>query len=451
MTPERIPPHIPPQQSVRFGLTYLRNAMHCVPLTWPRAVYEDDIHVPPVPGLVHVMEPDAVATVLSGGDGAFGQANMFRRVLRPIWGKGLAVAQGEDWRWQRRAVAPAFTPAAAAHVVPHANAASARIIGGWHGETATRELFGPLGDTAAHVVIDALLDGIGDDEARRIIMHHGAALTHDLRQLNPADILRLPEWMRGLTGRTGRDAAGNLRAALMPLLQERLAHPRNDTSLPALLANARDTESGRRLDPERAGDLLTGSMAAGRETTALALAWTLWLLALFPDVQERLRAEISDAAGDAPLDAGHVETLGGVRAAIMESMRLYPPAPAHLRDCLRDTELCGVRIRRGTLVTIPVYAMHRHRKLWEAPDAFRPERFAGLAITDKALRGRYTPFGGGPRICLGMHFAMTEMIVVIANLLRAFRFEEDKEFVPGFAVAAGFYPADGIRVIVSPA
>ena len=181
-----------------------------------------------------------------------------------------------------------------------------------------------------------------------------------------------------------------------------------------------------------------------------ALGTTLWLLALFPDDQERLRDEILRVAGDAPLEARHVEALDGVRAAIMESMRLYPPAPAHLRDCLRDTELCGVRIRKGTLVTIPLYAVHRHRKLWEEPDAFRPERFAGMAITDKALRGRYTPFGGGPRICLGMHFAMAEMVTVTANLLRAFRFDEVPGFEPGFAVGAGFYPKDGLKVTVTP-
>ena len=376
MTATRIPPHIPPQEKVRFGLTYLRKAVNCVPLTWPRAMYEEDVYVPPIPGLVHVMEPEAVARVLSGGDGAFGQAELLRRVLRPIWRKGIAVAQDEDWRWQRRAVAPAFTPAASAQVVPHANAASARIVSNWSGEPATRELFGPLGDTAAHVVIDALLDGIGDEEARDIILRHGASLTHDLRRLNPADMMHLPEWMRALTGRTGREAASQLRAALMPLMEDRLTHPRSAGSLPGLLARAADSESGRKLDAERAGDLLTGSMAAGRETTALALSWTLWLLALFPDDQERLRDEILRVAGDAPLEARHVEALDGVRAAIMESMRLYPPAPAHLRDCLRDTELCGVRIRKGTLVTIPLYAVHRHRKLWEEPDAFRPERFA---------------------------------------------------------------------------
>ena len=109
-----------------------------------------------------------------------------------------------------------------------------------------------------------------------------------------------------------------------------------------------------------------------------------------------------------------------------------------------------MRIRKGTLVTIPVYAVHRHRRLWEDPDAFRPERFEDMAITDKALRGRYTPFGGGPRICLGMHFAMAEMVTVVANLLRTFRFVEDKDFVPGFSVAAGLYPSDGIRVMVEP-
>ena len=281
-------------------------------------------------------------------------------------------------------------------------------------------------------------------------MKHGAALTHDLRQLNLADVLRLPEWMRGLTGRTGRKSAGKLRAALAPLLNERLAHPRDEASLPGLIRNACDSESGQAFDAGQAGDLLTGSIAAGRETTALALAWTLWLLALFPDEQERLRQEVANRAGMVPLEAHHVEALSGVYAAIMESMRLYPPAPAHLRDCLRDTELCGVRIRKGTLVTIPVYAVHRHRRLWEDPDAFRPERFEDMAITDKALRGRYTPFGGGPRICLGMHFAMAEMVTVVANLLRTFRFVEDKDFVPGFSVAAGLYPSDGIRVMVEP-
>jgi cytochrome P450 len=187
------------------------------------------------------------------------------------------------------------------------------------------------------------------------------------------------------------------------------------------LMRARDPESGRSMNDEQLVDNLLTFYLAGHETTARALAWTLYLLANAPDWAAQLEEEIARVTGGAPVENSHVEKLVLVQQVLKESMRLYPPVPMLSRQCVEQARLGDVDVMPGSTVAMPIYAMHRHTGRWQDPDAFDPARFAPEREA-QIPRYQYLPFGAGPRICIGMAFAMLEATVMLATLLQKARF-----------------------------
>ena len=179
-----------------------------------------------------------------------------------------------------------------------------------------------------------------------------------------------------------------------------------------LLLEARDPESGKGLsEVEVRANILT-FIAAGHETTANSITWTLNLLSQLPEWRERVQAE-TDRELDGDI-GGITERLTETRAVIEEAMRLYPPIAAISRAAVGPDELAGVPIKRGTMVVVAPYVLHRHRALWDDPNRFDPSRFLGKA-RDAIDRFAYLPFGVGPRICIGNSFALQEASIVVAT------------------------------------
>jgi cytochrome P450 len=187
-----------------------------------------------------------------------------------------------------------------------------------------------------------------------------------------------------------------------------------------LLLSARDPESGRGVsDEDMRANILT-FILAGHETTANALTWTLYLMSQSPEWRERAETEAEEAFD--PQRPAATEGCETLRAVLEEAMRLYPPAAMLSRQAIADDELAGVHIPAGAVISVSPYVLHRRRGLWDNPDAFDPSRFLGDR-RDRIDRFAYIPFGAGPRVCIGMAFAMQEGIILLAHLLRAFRFD----------------------------
>jgi unspecific monooxygenase len=182
---------------------------------------------------------------------------------------------------------------------------------------------------------------------------------------------------------------------------------------------AADPETPPAVAAERLGDQIATIVVAGHETTAAALFWTLYLLARHPGEQERLAAEIAPLGLTPDNAADLLPELVRTRAVVDESLRLYPPAFVIVRQALHDDEAGGVPVPKGSLVLIAPWIMHRHRRFWRAPDRFDPSRF--MPDAPPPPRFAYIPFGAGPRICVGSPFALTELVLVVASLVRAFR------------------------------
>jgi len=204
---------------------------------------------------------------------------------------------------------------------------------------------------------------------------------------------------------------------------------RGPGSVPDLLdrlLDAEDGETGRRMDAATLRENLLTFIVAGHETTALTLSWALYLCAFDPDVQDALRREATDMLGDRAAGAGDIGGLPQTRAVVEEALRLYPPGAFLSRTAQAVDRLSAAVIRPGDTVMIPVWALHRHRRLWDAPDAFRPGRWLEGPRPD---RWQYLPFGDGPRICIGVRFALQEATIILATLLARYRFTP----VPGRA------------------
>jgi len=214
-----------------------------------------------------------------------------------------------------------------------------------------------------------------------------------------------------------------------------------------LLLAARDPETGRSMsEDEIVANLLT-FIIAGHETTAVALTWTLWLLAKDQATQQRLFEEVRAVAGDQTIDATHVEALSFCRQVIQEAMRLFPPAPGIARIAKEAMEIAGMQIPAHTRIHIPVFALHRNVGLWDNPNAFDPDRFAADQVKARS-RYAFLPFGGGPRICIGAGFAMIEAAIILATVVRAFCFQQVAGHRPKPVAKITLRPNGGMPLLI---
>ena len=190
-------------------------------------------------------------------------------------------------------------------------------------------------------------------------------------------------------------------------------------------------------------------MLAGHETTAVALTWTLWLLAKYPHVQDQVAAEAQATIGSGAVEAQQVERLAFTRQVLQEAMRLYPPAPAISRQPLAPLVLAGEQLTPATQVTITIYPLHRNRHVWKHPDSFDPDRFT---VDQSKTRPRcaYLPFGAGPRVCIGASFAMIEATVILAILVHAFRFNAVTGHRPHPVARVTLRPRGGMPLYIEP-
>jgi cytochrome P450 len=255
--------------------------------------------------------------------------------------------------------------------------------------------------------------------------------------------INMPKWFPRPGYFAGMNAISQLRTAVGAMVADRRkllesGMPGPDDLLARLMA-ARDPETGQTMGDEQLVDNLLTFYLAGHETTAKALTWTLYLLALSPEWATVLREEIARVTGGTPVNAEHVEKLALVEQVVRESMRLFPPVPLMTRQTATEVSLGGRDLKPGASIIMPIYAIHRHSKRWVDPHAFDPTRFAPEREGEIA-RYQYMPFGAGPRICIGMSFAMMEATAMLATMLQHAHFE----------TVAGHEPRPVARVTLMP-
>lgn len=401
-------------------LTMLRSMVDA----WPDEVYAERIVETKLLGQrTHfVVDPALIRTLLVDEAASLEREAFMTRALAPALGRGLLTSDGSLWRSQRRTTAPVFRPDHIRTFVPGMAAAAEATRDRWLArprEAPAADLAQEMMRTAFDIITTTMASGEPGLDAARF----AAAMEDYLGQTNwkmAYVMLGLPGWLPHPGARRGAAAARALRTAVTGLIAARRARGGAEQDLLGLLLTAPHPETDRAMPDEQLVDNLLTFVAAGHETTALALTWTFRLLADHPGVERRVLAEIAAAGLDIARAPDLADRLPYARQVLMEAMRLYPPAPLMVRRTTRAIRLGDTPIPAGRSVHVPIYALHRHRRLWERPDVFDPDRFdpAQHAARD---RHAYLPFGAGPRVCIGMGMAMTECLVVLATLLPAFR------------------------------
>jgi cytochrome P450 len=377
--------------------------------------------------------PAAIRHVLIDNAENYGRTSATIRLLYPIVGRGLFLAEGEDWREQRRGVAPSFAPRTlpllARHVAGVADELAADIPASAGGEV---DLLDKTHRLAIEVAGRAMFSLEMDRFAPRM-----RAMLHDygerLARPSALDIL-LPAWLPAPQDFARRRFRRHWLALIDEIIAARRAQGAAGGSLDLLDLMATDPETGRKVPRHRLADQVATMIAAGHATTAVALFWSFYLLAAAPAVQEKIAEEATplDLSPEGAADA--LPRLVYTRAVVQESLRLYPPAYGIFRVARRADTADGVPIPKGGLVMIAPWLLHRHRHLWADPDAFDPRRF--LPGAPPPDRFAYLPFGIGPRVCIGAQFALTEATLVLARLVRQFEIAraDNRPVVPVAAI-----------------
>ncbi len=371
------------------------------------------------------------------------------RVLGPAFGNGLLSADGAQWRHQRRAAAPAFAHEKLLACLPAMIAAAEATRDGWLASGGVVDINHAMTATTFAIIADTMLSGAGAVDAARF-EHHLATYLGATGWLAGIAMVGLPASTPFPGRRRAMAAAKWLRTSVGSMVAERRATQNGGhrQDLVSLLLAARDIETGAGLDDAEVTDNLLTFIAAGHETTAQGLAWTLRLLADEPNVEAEVLAEIEAVTEGEPLRPEHVARLDFVRRVFSESMRLYPPAPVIERRVEHAMVIGGHGVAAGTILVVPIHALHRRAGLWKDPLRFDPSRFAPEHVETRHRYG-YMPFGAGPRSCIGAGFSMLEGVAILAVLLRAVR-PSAVESIPSPRMRITLRPSRPIRMRVAP-
>ena len=390
-----------------------------------------------------VSDPHAIQRVLVDNARNYGKGELQRRVLGKAMRNGLLLAEGDAWRDQRKALAPAFAHRAVTAFAPAMQAAIDDLIERWRALRDGSVI--DAGAEMARLALDVLThtifaEGLGGDreEVRRAMRVY----FDSVGRIDAFDLLGLPDFVPRIGRWRARGAERYFRAAVDRLLEMRRRQLAADPAgaphdLLTLLLAARDETTGRGISEAEIRDNLVTFVAAGHETTSNALTWSLYLLTLSPEWRDRLQQE-ADGAPELPQ----------TRAVVEEALRLYPPLVAISREAMADDELAGRRVRKGAMIVIAPHILHRRPALWERPEAFDPRRFLPERKA-KIPRFAYLPFGAGPRVCIGAAFALQEATLALSAIVREF----DLQAAPGQDVwpqqRVTLAPRGGLQLVVS--
>jgi cytochrome P450 len=427
-TPFFTPP-VPPiaetdQGPFRFFRAVRSNALQI----WPRSAYERDAIVSSHFGRKRFLlnSPKAIHRVLVENPSNYRRTPATIRILRPITGNGLLLSEGEDWRHQRRTIAPALAPRVmpmlARHIVGAAQETMARLAAMAANEQAV-DLLSAMQLLALEIAARSMFS---------LEMHqHGAALRrmigeYALRLARPYFLdLVLPVAIPTLRDLARTRFRRRWTAFMDEIIAARSGASMGDAprDLFDMLLAARDPETGAAFSRAQLRDQMATMIVAGHETTALTLFWSTYLLAHAPAEQSRVAEEVCAVDFDPASASEALEKLTCARAVVNEALRLYPPAFALARIAIKQDEADGIIIPPGALIMISPWVLHRHVRFWERPDIFMPSRF----LHQEPQRFSFMPFGAGPRVCVGAQLALAEAALVLGMLVRRFEIAPAEE------------------------
>ena len=376
-----------------------------------------------------VNDPALIKEVLTGNPDAFPKSDRIGAGLRPLLGNSVFLTNGAVWKRQRRIIDPAFAGGRLrdtySGICDAADAGVARLAQAGDG---VQEIEAITSHIAADVIFRTLFSIPIEDAAAQEVFAAFQAYQRSQPILNLAAFVRGPSWMPRLFRSETRKSARQIRRLITKLVTERLdliASGGAPDDLATKILTTKDPETGETFTEAEMVDQVAIFFLAGHETSASALAWALYLLALYPEWQDRVAQEAAGFGGAFK----DLSQLKHTRDVFRETLRLYPAVPMMVREATQHETFRGRTVRPGSQIVISPWHLHRHTRLWNNPDAFEPGRW-DTENGKACARDAYLPFSAGPRVCSGAGFAMIEGTVLLAKLIRAFAFSIEETRVP---------------------
>ena len=368
-----------------------------------------------------VNDPKVIKTVLKDRPDDFPKSDRVGAGLRPLLGSSVFLTNGDLWKRQRRIIDPAFEGGRLKDTFPAmweaSGAAVERLDGLADGQPFDVEP--ETSHAAADVIFRTLFSIPIDDDLASQVFREFQAHQRSQPILNLAAFIPGPRWMPRFFSRETKDTAARIRALITQLVDRRadeLAAGTAPNDLATKIMTMTDPETGEQFSPSEMVDQVAIFFLAGHETSASALAWTLYLLATHPHWQEQIAHEAAELGPN----FSDLSKLRITRNVFREALRLYPPVPMMVREATGSETFRERAVRKGAQIVLSPWHLHRHERMWETPDAFDPSRWdtdAGRA----SAREAYMPFSAGPRVCTGAGFAMAEGVLMTARIVAAYQ------------------------------
>ncbi|MEO1476608.1 MAG: cytochrome P450 [Pseudomonadota bacterium] len=371
-------------------------------------------------------DPDLVKEIMDDDGSLFPKSDLMVGALEQLIGTSIFVTDGKIWARQRQMIEPAFSMMrlniAFAAMDAAVDAYSDRLSTLSESRDALSLDFA-MSELTADIICRAVFSVPLTSNVARDIFEDFALFERNTGQVKVWRLIVDPAWKKVRQAPDVLAACQRIRSHIGALIDTHLGDgigTYNDIAS-AVIAS-RDQETGEAFTRDQLIDQLGVFFLAGHETTASALTWAFYILAQQPDVLRRIREEVQEQAGDGALTFDVVKRLHFTRSVFRETMRLYPPLTFMPRVALKRANVGGVQLRKGALIMISPWTLHRHELYWDKPDVFDPDRF--MPPREKnILKGSFIPFGAGPHTCIGAGFATIEAVLILARLARAFDFE----------------------------
>ena len=397
-----------------------------------------------------VNDPALIKRVLKERPDDFPKSDRIGAGLRPLLGNSVFLTNGATWKRQRRIIDPAFEGGRLRDTFPAMWQAAEAAATRFAAQDGPFDVEPETSHAAADVIFRTLFSIPIEHEIAAEVFDQFKAHQRTQPILNLAAFVPGPRWMPRFFKRETKDTARTIRALITRLTEERMAQieaGQAPDDLATKIMTTADPQTGERFDTGEMVDQVAIFFLAGHETSASALAWTLYLMATNPDWQDKVAEEAK--ALDAGCDFSVMSKLKISRDVFREALRLYPPVPMMVRETTCPEEMRGRQAPVGSQIVLSPWHLHRHERIWDNPDGFDPARW-GTENGRNCMREAYMPFSEGPRVCTGAGFAMVEGPLILSMLLRHLRIAPVAGQTPVPVAHLTVRSRDGIRLQVRP-
>ncbi|MEQ1529998.1 MAG: cytochrome P450 [Methylococcales bacterium] len=403
------------------------------------------------PGMTAYMvnDPDCVKEILVTNPKAYPKHQMMHRMLEPLLGNSIFTTNGEVWERQRALVDQAFAQARLRSVFPlmveSVNEMLARLDKVADGQSF--EVDSEMTHVAADIIFKTILSKSLDVESANTIYEAFIKFQHHAQKAMMLMIYHLPPYF---ATKASQKPAKQIRSIIAGLIAQRYEERARGLDghyqdILSALMDAKSPTDGSQFSYDEMVDQICMLFLAGHETSASALAWSLYLLSQCPDLQIKILDELNEKVGNKVIDYADVKQLDWVMDTFRESMRLYPPVGFFVREATEDHCMRDKQVKAGSPMLVSPWLIHRHREMWDEPDTFAPERFRSES-GKASLKCAYIPFSKGPRVCIGAAFATQEAVLTLASIVRRYEILPVENHTPRVVGRVTIRSDNGIRI-----